>query len=174
MTEDKGIIELLKATKYLINNGSVFELILVGDGEYFGELKQLSTELGVESNVVFKGAEFNKDAIKNYFLNADLYILPSYHEGFPRTLYESMIFGTPIITTFVGGIGAVMRENINCLKLAPKYVESIIEKLDYSMKNYETLGELASQASKDMKKIFESRGLSHAEELDKYFINERN
>ncbi|WP_185218497.1 glycosyltransferase family 4 protein [Sphingobacterium mizutaii] len=174
MTNDKGVIELLHATKLLEKNGSIFDLTLVGDGEYLSDLKQLANELDVAHIASFKGAEFRRDEIKNYFLNADIYILPSYHEGFPRTLYESMIFGTPIITTFVGGIGALMKENINCLKIVPKSVDSIVEQLDYSMNNYDKVAVLASNASIDIKKIFETRKLSHAEELDKYLMKERN
>lgn len=165
MTNDKGIIELLHAISELRNPSSIFELNLVGDGEYMEQLLQLAEELEINDVVSFKGATFNLETIKQFYLESDLYILPSYHEGFPRTLYEAMIFGVPIITTFVGGIGAVMKENKNCLKIIPKSVESIVKVLGFAMNNFEELEVLTKNATIDIQEIFETRKLSHAMEL---------
>lgn len=172
MTDDKGVIELLNAVDRLkFKFPNKFKLTLVGDGEYFEQLKVLAKDLQLNSVVSFEGAVFEKELIKQYFLNADIYILPSYHEGFPRTLYESMIFGVPIITTFVGGISALMIDNVNCLEILPKSVDSIVEKIDFSIKNYNKMGKLSKNASRLMADIFEDRKFSHAEELNCFITN---
>lgn len=174
MTDDKGIIELLHAVKVLVTEKHHPNLILVGSGEYLEELKDLAKELEILQYVHFKGPVFVKDEIKKYYLNADVYILPTYHEGFPRTLYEAMIFGTPIITTFVGGIPGIMEHKINSIEIQPKSVESILISLYFAQSNYNEMIAMAQNAQTTIKNILATRKQSHAElihqELEKISI----
>jgi glycosyltransferase involved in cell wall biosynthesis len=166
MTSDKGVIELLHALKKLQVIGYKFDLKLVGEGEYMKELIDLVSELELKENVSFEGAVFEPETIKQYFINSDCYILGSYHEGFPRTLYEAMIFGTPILTTFVGGISALMQDRINCIEITPKSVESMYEALKLMMDDYTMLEPLAKNATETVLKILKERTLSHAADLN--------
>lgn len=171
MTNDKGIIELLNAVAELKYLNYKFHVDLVGDGEYFEELKQLADELDINDAVFFKGATFDAQEIKSYFSNSDIYILPSYHEGFPRTLYEAMIYGTPIITTFVGGISSLMKDNENCLEIKPKSVESIVTSLKYAFENYNQFSLFAKEATKTVSNLLETRKYSHAMDVHRYLNN---
>jgi len=49
--------------------------------------------------------------LRNEFLGADLYILPTYHEGMPTTVLEAMAFGLPVITRPVGGLKDFFENN---------------------------------------------------------------
>lgn len=173
IAKDKGIEELLHAVKRLKDKEYNFELNLVGNGEYFTEARQIEKSLNIESITHFKGAAYEPERVKEYYLGADIYILPTYHEGFPRTLYEAMIFGTPIITTFVGGISAVMKKNYNCLEIAPKSIESIVNELAYAFDNYNSMIEYAKNATETVKHIVDSNRLSHAQHLNEILINDR-
>lgn len=167
MTNDKGIIELLKATGILLKQHHLnIELLLVGSGEYLEELKSLAADLEITDYVHFTGPVFNKDEIKKYYEIADVYILPSYHEGFPRTLYEAMICGTPIITTFVGGIAGLMKNKVNCLEIEPKSVESVAQSLKYARENYNEMITLAQNSQITIKNILSTRKRSHAQSLN--------
>src|SRR5690606_31957169 len=116
----------------------------------------ISSKIGISESINFKGAVFDTQKIKDFYLKADIYILPTYHEGFPRTLYEAMIYGTPIITTFVGGIPYLMKDKFNCLKIEPKSVESIVDALVYSINNYEKMLDCAKNAQTTVKPIIRS------------------
>lgn len=166
MTNDKGIIELLHAIKQLVAQDWRPHLVLVGSGEYLDELQDLAKQLEILEYVNFTGPVFEKDEIIKHYLDADVYILPTYHEGFPRTLYEAMIFGTPIVTTFVGGISGIMIHKKNCLQIQPKSVESIVSSLLFVQQNYDEMVTLAKNASITIKEILETRKLSHAESLN--------
>ncbi len=168
MTNDKGIIELLHAVKVLVDRGIAVELKLVGSGEYLTELQKLSEDLNISQYTEFVGSVFNKDDIKKYYESSDVYVLPTYHEGFPRTLYEAMITGTPILTTFVGGISGIMKNNVNCLELQPKSVESIVKGLIFANENYEKMIILAKNAQNTIRNILETRKDTHAKSLDKF------
>lgn len=166
LDKDKGLEELLKATAILNKQKSNFMLTIVGDGEFMERAKEITNNLEISKMVKFTGSVYNSDEIKEYYTNSDIYILPTYHEGFPRTLYEAMIFGIPIITTFVGGIPTLMKDDFNCKEIKPKSVESIVEILTYAMNNYPKMGELAKNGTKTVAKIIDSKRLTHAQHLN--------
>lgn len=162
---DKGIKELLLAIAELKENYS-FTLDLVGSGGYLKQAKILIKELNIADVVKVHGAVLEPDKIKQFYLKADLYILPTYHEGFPRTLYEAMIFGSPIVTTFVGGIPGLMTDCYNCLEIKPKSVNSIVNCLAYVFDHYPSVAELTFNATKTVLPIIQSSRQSHAEHLN--------
>ncbi len=171
---DKGLIELLDALKIVKDKGFNLKLDFVGDGIPLELLKTKSEDLNINEFVTFHGMIMEKEKIKQFYLNSDVYVLPTYHEGFARTLCESMIFGTPVITTFVGGIPGFMQEDVNSLRIEPKSVESIVEKLIYAMNNYEKMGELAKNGTITAEKIVDPSRPSHAEQINMLLKGEYN
>ena len=172
MDRDKGVIELLNALSKLIKMGYTFKCTMVGDGSDIGLFKSMVIELNLSDIVTFEGAISDRQKIKKYYLNADCYILPTYHEGFPRTLYEAMIFGTPIVTTFVGGIGAIMKDGVNCKKIDVRSVDSIVNVLTNLQDNYfEIVRPLVLNAASTVVKIVDSKRLTHAQHLNKIINN---
>lgn len=166
--KDKGIDELITAINNLIKGGITnFHLRIVGGGGYLETMKSRVDSLQIGEYVSFKGAIMDKGTITNCYREADLYILPSYHEGFPRTLYEAMIFGTPIITTFVGGIPSLMVDNQNCVRIEAHSVKSIEEKIKFALNNYDLMGDYAKNATQTVIKVVDSNRLSHAQDVDR-------
>jgi glycosyltransferase involved in cell wall biosynthesis len=166
LNKEKGLEELLKAAYILKKQKKNFILTIVGDGEYMGKAKEIVNNLEIENLVNFTGAIYNSSEIKECYQNSDIYILPTYHEGFPRTLYEAMIFGLPIITTFVGGIPALMKNNYNCLEIKPKSVDSIVENLTWVINNYHQMEKFAIEASKTVTQVLGTKKFTHAEDLN--------
>ncbi len=170
-TDDKGIIELIEAVASLRETTTNFVLKIVGNGEYIEELMKLTDCLNVSKYISYEGSVYDPIKIKEYYEMADIFILPSYHEGFPRTLYEAMIFGTPIITTFVGGIPAMMKDGYNCLEIIPKSVNSLKTALIYAMNYYSFMGQLAKNGTITVSGILNSKRLTHAQDLNKVLNN---
>lgn len=166
---DKGLRELLYAIRQIVNGGvNNFHVNIVGDGNNLDEIKNLSASLDINNIVTFMGNESDYNKIKNYYLNSDIYILPSYHEGFPRTLYEAMIFGTPIISTMVGGIPYIMKPNFNCFEIEPKSIDSIYKTIIYILKNYEQIRHIPQNATKSIKEYLSENSLSHSKLIIKH------
>lgn len=169
LDKDKGLTELLYAMKELKHNKnhSIF-LKIVGYGAFQSEVQRLCQELCIEDIVSFEGSVNDDELKKQYYMEADAYILPTYHEGFPRTLYEAMIFGTPIITTFVGGIPSLMNDRVNCLRIEPKSTESIVNKIEKLMVNYEeTATFITSNGQKTVAPIISKARLTHGQYIAK-------
>jgi glycosyltransferase involved in cell wall biosynthesis len=54
------------------------------------------------------------------YRNADIFVLPSYHEGFPRTIWEALANSCPIIVSKVGSIPYVLENGLNAILINPK------------------------------------------------------
>ncbi|MDY0144140.1 MAG: glycosyltransferase family 4 protein [Bacteroidales bacterium] len=167
VTDDKGIMELMKAVKLLKDKNYNFELIVVGDGGFMPDTMALIQDLQIDDKVRLIGAVDDSNLVAHYYKTSDIYILPTYHEGFPRTLYEAMIFGTPIITTFVGGIPGLMKDGYNCKEIKPKSVQSIVEGLEYAFNNYGKMIEFAKNGTNTVSRIVDSKRMTHVEHLNK-------
>ena len=161
----KGLKELMLAVNELRQTYCRFTLNIVGNGDYISVLKELSIEYQLNDVVRIKGPVFGMEEKKTEYSNADIYIIPSHHEGFPRTLYEAMIYGTPVITTMVGGIPALMKHKVNCLEIQPKSVKSIQTALLYAFEHYEEMGRYARNGTDLMKKVIAKDRLSHGRDL---------
>ncbi|SOC56266.1 Glycosyltransferase involved in cell wall bisynthesis [Chromohalobacter canadensis] len=83
---------LLRAYKA---SGIAQKLVFVGEGE-LENAQALVRELGLESRVVFLGQKANPYP---YIRHAELLVLASDYEGFGRVIAESLICGTPVVST---------------------------------------------------------------------------
>lgn len=78
------------------------KLYIVGEGPEKSILEKSIKKNGLENHVEFLGNIPNHE-VQNLYQIADLFINPSYTEGFPRVLIEAMSCGLPIISTDAGG-----------------------------------------------------------------------
>lgn len=103
----KGHLAAFKAVARLKSAGfnpSLWMTGRVGVGvknDFVDELKRLSEQLNIEENLFYLGWQENIPAV---IQEADICILPSHTEGFPRSILESMVLKKPVIATDVGGI----------------------------------------------------------------------
>jgi len=94
----KSLPTLLHALKQL---PSQVVLHIVGSGNEELRLRTLINELDLNSRVIFKGALYGQELIREY-QKAQLFILPSVYEGQPHTILEAWACGLPIVATKVG------------------------------------------------------------------------
>ena len=102
LTETKGIFIALEAFSQLQRKYPYLKMRIVGDGPARIEAESFVADRKME-NVVFTGGLAGKELISEYE-DADLYLLPTYHEGMPTSVLEAMAFGLPVITRPVGGL----------------------------------------------------------------------
>ncbi|MDE7430875.1 MAG: glycosyltransferase family 4 protein [Lachnospiraceae bacterium] len=85
-------------------------LIIVGDGPYKTALKNLAHETGTQHLVYFAGRK-NKDEVRQYYQEADIFVLPSLSEGMPNVVLEAMACGLPIVMTPCEGSKELVTDN---------------------------------------------------------------
>ncbi|WP_297338002.1 glycosyltransferase family 4 protein [Algoriphagus sp.] len=164
LEKDKGVFELIDAIHAICKKNAVnLKLNLVGDGSSYLSLKKYVHDLGLKDVVCFSGSIFDPDLLRQVYLKSDIFILPTYHEGFPRVLYEAMIFNVPIITTFVGGIPSLMIDKYNCLQIKVKSKSDICDKVLFLINDFEFAKNLAANANSDVNKYLFENNKSHFE-----------
>jgi glycosyltransferase involved in cell wall biosynthesis len=78
-----------------------WQLECVGDGPLRGQLEELAQSLGLTSRVTFLG--FRRD-VPERIAEAQVFLLISKWEGFPRSILEAMRAGLPVVASDVGGV----------------------------------------------------------------------
>ena len=90
----------------------------------------------------------HRNDIKNQIASCDIFVLPSYREGVPRTLLEASSMGKPIVTTNSVGCKEVVDDGINGFLVPIKDSKSLAEKIKNLANNYE-LRENMGKASRE-------------------------
>lgn len=142
----KGQHILLDALATLLAEGRRVHLTLVGQGPDMESLKAQSSRLGLGEAVTLTGA-VNQDAILDYYLRADAFVLPSFAEGLPVVLMEAMALGVPCITTHITGVPEMIRDGIEGLLVAPSDTEGLTRAIARLMDAPE-LGQALTQAGR--------------------------
>lgn len=95
----KGLDLLAKAFADLSKPLSNIKLVIVGpDDGYLPTLKKLVADLEISDKVLFTGPLYGQEKLKAY-VDADVYVLPSFYEDFGVTVLEACACGTAVIVT---------------------------------------------------------------------------
>lgn len=105
LSEEKGQHLIPKTVRLLLDAGYNFHWYIVGDGPLRKQLEDLIQSEKVSDNISLVGAQSNPYP---YFKNCDIYVQPSFTEGYCTTTIEAKILKKPIVTTDAPG----MREQI--------------------------------------------------------------
>jgi glycosyltransferase involved in cell wall biosynthesis len=106
----KGQDLLVRAVAMLLPEFPSVRVLIVGGAPesalgYKEELATLIRKLRVEGKVRFLG--YVSDS-REMFRRLDLFVLPSYAEGLPRTVIEALAAGVPVVATDVGGVQEIL------------------------------------------------------------------
>ncbi|MBT7558671.1 glycosyltransferase family 4 protein [Candidatus Woesearchaeota archaeon] len=144
----------LIAKKIKDNNLNVIIAAIGRPGDYSSQLDQEIKANNLQDYLINLGEVANKDIVKYYQL-ADLFLIPSRGEGFPRVLLEAMACGCPALVFEVGGVANILPDNTIEELLIPldnenKFVEQSI-KLINDQKLLAQLSKYSYQKAKQYK-----------------------
>ena len=129
MIRSKGILELIEAARLLRAQGLRFQLRVVGDVDPRNPTSLTSEELHrIQSERVVEWLGRRSD-VASLLGTANIFCLPSYREGMPRSLIEASAAGLPIVTTNVPGCREGVEDGINGFLVPPRDVSALAEKL---------------------------------------------
>lgn len=144
LVEEKGIRELLKAFEKVSLKNNNLALLLVG-GMVEGDRDGLSPEKIVDMMPEFVKNNIHllglRDDIPEIIATSDIFTLPSYREGLPRSIIEAMAMGKPIIATNIRGCREEVIEGVNGLLCKSKSVESLATSLESLIRDTEKICE---------------------------------
>ena len=110
----KGIHILLEACAQLRKEQPLepFQLVLAGTGDEEQNLREQICTLGLTDIVIFKGV-VPQETMPEIYRSADIFVLPSQHEGMSIATLEAMASGLPIVITAVGGSDELLSPGLN-------------------------------------------------------------
>jgi len=138
IVKDKGIVELVKAFKKFNNLYPNSKLLMLGNFEK--ELDPLPGEIENEINnnasIVYCGYQ---NDVRSFFVLSDIFVFPSYREGFPNVVMQAGSMGIPSIVTNINGSNEIIKDGVNGYIVPVKKVEDIYEKMEVFYNDKETL-----------------------------------
>lgn len=108
LREQKGYDRLIRVCKKIKNGGLDFSLLILGDGNQKEMLKKMIADNNLSETIELGGFISNPYP---YIKQADLFVCSSRFEGLSTVMTESLILGTPIITTEVSGSRETLGNN---------------------------------------------------------------
>jgi glycosyltransferase involved in cell wall biosynthesis len=126
-----GTIESYKGIKYLIEGMQIVlkscqdvKLLLAGGGREIEYYKALVEKAGLNGKVKFLGPiEFSK--MPELYKKCDIFCLPSMFEAFGLSIIQAMSCGKPVISTRVGGIPEIIKEEKSGILVPPGDAERL-------------------------------------------------
>jgi len=112
--EQKGLPILVEAAARLRDRGLNFRVTVIGDGPLRGELERRIAELKLEDCVELAGWRSGDD-VRAALLASRGLVLPSFAEGLPVVIMESLALARPVISTYVAGIPELVDHGVGRL-----------------------------------------------------------
>lgn len=149
LTIQKGLPNLLRAMKDVVAQEPRSLLLIVGNGEQYRELVELSAELGIGPNVLF--ADFQRGKRwRDAFAVGDLFVMPSISEPFGLTPLEAIGYGTPSLISKQSGVSEVLH---SCLRVDFWDINEMANQITGALRNNALRQELISNASQEYKQL---------------------
>jgi glycosyltransferase involved in cell wall biosynthesis len=132
LSEEKRVIDLIKAIKIVTEKKHDIQCIIVGTGPEEKKLKQLVSDLNLSGTVIFNG--YSNNSFEKLF-EFDMFVLPSRTEGCPIVILEAMATGLPVIATDVGGNKELVEENVTGKLISPNNPSVLADQIINLIKN---------------------------------------
>jgi glycosyltransferase involved in cell wall biosynthesis len=147
----KGLFEIVEALSQLVHSGFDVIFDIVGapanNDSILVEIEKLACSLNIEDRVLYHGYKSAGSELLSYYRQADLFITASRaNEGFPRTIWEAMASGLPVVATRVGSIPAFI--DGAALLVPPKQAQALSEAIKDLLTNPHLRQELIASGLK--------------------------
>ena len=145
LVRTKNVHALIAAVQHLQQSGLEVTLTIVGDGRERQSLQRQVASGGVR-NVSFSGFRSDEDLVKAY-VNADLFVLPSFNEPWGLVVNEAAACGIPsVVSTRAGAAHDLIRDGETGFRfdpMAPGDLERTLERLAHDRQLCRRMGAAA-------------------------------
>lgn len=146
LTIQKGLPNLLRAAREVIECRPKTIFLIVGAGEQYYELIDQAANLGIARNVIFTGFQRGKNW-RDSFAIADLFVMPSVSEPFGLTPLEALHYGTPSLISHQSGVSEALQ---NCLKVDFWDIDEMANQIVGVLQSYGLRRELTRNAEREL------------------------
>lgn len=155
--KDKGLNELLQATKEIMEDNANVHLLLIGSSI---DAKTLNADLfgwaQKHPRVHFTGRVSNTE---EYYAALDCYTMPSYREGFGMTVIEAGSMGVPVVISDIVGHKDTMIPDVTGICVEPKNYVALRDAMKLMMTDEAKRREMGAQGRKYVEQHYEQKQL---------------
>ncbi|MBG9452124.1 glycosyltransferase [Cytobacillus firmus] len=146
LIKDKGILEYLEACKQVKRKHPNVRCLLVGPFDSNpSALKPEELTPYLENGVIEYFGEQND--VRPFISQCSTYVLPSYHEGTPKTVLEAMAMGRSIITSDAPGCRETVVEGLNGYLVKTKDIKGLSSKMEYFITNHQVCNNMGKESA---------------------------
>jgi glycosyltransferase involved in cell wall biosynthesis len=156
LVKDKGINELVAAFAEINCSHPQTKLLLIGPFER--ELDPLlpETEIKIQNNPNIISTGFQTD-VRPYLAITDIFVFPSYREGFPNVVMQAGAMELPAIVTNINGCNEIIVDGVNGLIIPPKDAATLQETMELLLVDNDLRVRLKSNARKMIVSRYEQK-----------------
>ena len=125
---DKGINELVAAFEQLSSKFPKAKLLLVGSQEPTLDPLAKSTLKAIDQNPSIILTGYQQD-VRPFLKRAQVFVFPSYREGFPNVVLQAGAMGVPCIVSDINGCNEIIEDEVNGFVVPPKQVQPLTKKM---------------------------------------------
>lgn len=168
LNRSKGVHILINAFKHI--NDENIRLNLFGKGSDEEWYRELAAN---DKRIKFHGF-ISGEKLINAYKHANITVLPSIcYDNSPMMIYESLMNGTPVIGSKIGGVPELVMEGKNGLLFNPGDEIELAKKIQYLLDNPERLKEMENGAFESVRKFSMENHMAELKKIYKSLIKEK-
>jgi len=161
LTQRKGVLDLIAASKALQREGVAHELSLLGGIPDEGPEAAEPVLAAAQGHAVLLGTR-SPDEMPAVYASADVFCLPSWWEAMPLSVLEAMAAGLPVVATDVGEVSRILTDGEDGFLTSPRAPEQLADTLRKLIEDPEAAQRMGAAARSRAVTSFSSRATTQA------------
>ena len=150
----KGALDFLEALDRLRSRALPFAATISGIGPDVDACQARATALGLGEGLLrFTGAA-EYEAVPAIYRAADVFVSPTYGEGFSNTILEAMASGLATMSCLAVGVNDCLRDNENGLLVEPGDINALADGLQRLIENDDLRRRIAHTALEECRRVY--------------------
>ena len=156
--EAKNVKGIIRATYELSKKRQDFELMLVGTGVDFQNVRQYTDTFNFPKGIIHFLGEKTSEEVANWIQNSDFFVLFSNFENSPVVISESLVCGKPVISSNVGGTPELINDS-NGILINAGNEDELLNGMNYLLDNFQNYDSEIIKANARDKFSYENIGM---------------
>ncbi|MCK5267154.1 MAG: glycosyltransferase family 4 protein [Spirochaetes bacterium] len=148
---EKGHRYFVEAALKVLSQEKDVVFVIIGDGKERKNIEDIIRNSKYSKNFYMLG---HISSMQKVYAALDIVIISSLREGLPNALLEAMVCGKPVVSTSVGGIPEIIKNNINGVMVSPRDSDAIANALLALIRNPEDINRIVVAARRTILEQF--------------------
>ncbi len=150
----KGVLDFLDALALMRANGVPFAAAISGIGPDVEAAERRAAEHGLDANALHFTGYAEYDTVPAVYGLGDVFVSPTYAEGFSNTILEAMAAGLAVVSTHSVGVSDCLRDGENGLMVEPGDVPALAAALTRMVRDEGLRQRLADAALEECRRVY--------------------